>query len=228
MTQNERSYYYSHMSSQSAKLSKGEETRAAILEAAVQHAGVHGFDALTIGVLAEQTGLSKSGLFAHFGSKEELQIATLNEAVRRYNEVAFIPALKAPRGLQRLSLFFDNWLLWIERSGLKACPMIAANTEFDDRPGPMRDAVLKLMQRLNHEIMRGVQMAIDTGEFAPDADPEQFAFELFGIISSCYRSRNLFRDADANLRARKAFDRLTTSNLSHQVSAGTGATRAAT
>ena len=199
-----------------------------ILEAAVQHAGVHGFDALTIGVLAEQTGLSKSGLFAHFGSKEELQIATLNEAVRRYNEVAFIPALKAPRGLQRLSLFFDNWLLWIERSGLKACPMIAANTEFDDRPGPMRDAVLKLMQRLNHEIMRGVQMAIDTGEFAPDADPEQFAFELFGIISSCYRSRNLFRDADANLRARKAFDRLTTSNLAHQVSAGTGATRADT
>ena len=216
------------MSAQSARLSKGEETRAMILEAAVQHAGVHGFDALTIGVLAEQTGLSKSGLFAHFGSKEELQIATLNEAVRRYNEVAFIPALKAPRGLQRLSLFFDNWLLWIERSGLKACPMIAANTEFDDRPGPMRDAVLKLMQRLNHEIMRGVQMAIDTGEFAPDADPEQFAFELFGIISSCYRSRNLFRDADANLRARKAFDRLTTSNLAHQVSAGTGATRAAT
>ena len=216
------------MSAQSARLSKGEETRAMILEAAVQHAGVHGFDALTIGVLAEQTGLSKSGLFAHFGSKEELQIATLNEAVRRYNEVAFIPALKAPRGLQRLSLFFDNWLLWIERSGLKACPMIAANTEFDDRPGPMRDAVLKLMQRLNHEIMRGVQMAIDTGEFATDADPEQFAFELFGIISSCYRSRNLFRDADANLRARKAFDRLTTSNLAHQVSAGTGATRAAT
>ena len=137
-----------------------------------------------------------------------------------------MPALKAPRGLQRLSLFFDNWLLWIERSGLKACPMIAANTEFDDRPGPMRDAVLKLMQRLNHEIMRGVQMAIDTGEFAPDADPEQFAFELFGIISSCYRSRNLFHDADANLRARKAFDRLTASNLAHQVSAGTGATHA--
>jgi AcrR family transcriptional regulator len=215
------------MSAQSVKLSKGEETRALILEAAVQHAGVHGFDALTIGVLADQTGLSKSGLFAHFGSKEELQIATLNEAVRRYNEVAFIPALKAPRGLQRLSLFFDNWLLWIERSGLKACPMIAANTEFDDRPGPMRDAVVKLMQRLNFEIMRGVQMAIDTGEFSPDADPEQFAFELFGIISSCYRSRNLFHDADANLRARKAFDRLTASNLASPAAATRDAARAA-
>ncbi len=205
------------MSALPIKLSKGEETRAVILEAAVQHAGVHGFDALTIGLLAEQTGLSKSGLFAHFGSKEELQIATLDEAVRRYNEVAFIPALKAPRGLRRLIVVFDNWLQWIERSGLKACPMLAANTEFDDRPGPMRDAVVQHMQRLNHEIMRGVQMAIDTGEFSVDTDPEQFAFELFGIISSCYRSRNLFDDPKAKLRARKAFDRLTSSCKIQQI-----------
>ena len=205
------------MSALPIKLSKGEETRAVILEAAVQHAGVHGFDALTIGILAEQTGLSKSGLFAHFGSKEELQIATLDEAVRRYNEVAFIPALKAPRGLRRLIVVFDNWLQWIERRGLKACPMLAANTEFDDRPGPMRDAVVQHMQRLNHEIMRGVQMAIDTGEFSVDTDPEQFAFELFGIISSCYRSRNLFDDPKAKLRARKAFDRLTSSCKIQQI-----------
>ena len=206
------------MSAQPAKISKGEETRALILEAAVQRAGVHGFDALTIGGLAEQTGLSKSGLFAHFGSKEELQIATLDEAVRRYNEFAFIPALAAPRGLRRLCMVFDNWLQWNERSGLKACPMIAANTEFDDRPGPMRDAVVAHMQRMHDQIMRGVQMTIDTGEFVRDADPEQFAFELFGIISSCYRSRNLFEDADANRRARKAFDRLISSNLAQPIS----------
>ena len=205
------------MSAPAAKPSKGEETRALILEAAVQHAGVHGFDALTIGLLAERTGLSKSGLFAHFGSKEELQIATLDEAVRRYNEVAFVPALKAPRGLQRLSLMFDNWLQWMERSGLRACPMISANTEFDDRPGPMRDAVVEHMQRQHHEMMRCVQMAKDTGELSTDTDPEQFAFELFGIVSSCYRSRSLFQDANANARARKAFDRLTASNLVTQV-----------
>ena len=214
------------MSALPTKLSKGEETRALILEAAVQHAGVNGFDALTIGLLAEQTGLSKSGLFAHFGSKEELQIATLDEAVRRYNEVAFIPALKAPRGLRRLSVVFDNWLQWIERSGLKACPMIAANTEFDDRPGAMRDAVVQHMQRMNHEIMRSVQMAIDTGEFDTDTDPEQFAFELFGIISSCYRSRNLFEDTKANERARKAFDRLTSSSLAQKNSSSSVARRA--
>ncbi|MEQ1517992.1 MAG: TetR/AcrR family transcriptional regulator, partial [Usitatibacteraceae bacterium] len=183
------------------------------LEAAVQHAGVRGFEALTIGGLAEQTGLSKSGLFAHFGSKEELQIATLDEAVRRYNEVAFLPAMKVARGLRRLTAVFDNWLQWIERSGLKACPMISANTEFDDRPGPMRDAVVQHMQRMHQEIMRGVQMTIDTGEFAIGTDPDQFAFELFGIISSCYRSRSLFEDAKANVRARKAFDRLIASCL---------------
>jgi hypothetical protein len=84
----------------------------------------------------------------------------------------------------------------------------------------MRDAVVQHMRRLNDEIMRGVQMAIDTGEFAPDTDPEQFAFELFGIISSCYRSRNLFDDAQANVRARKAFDRLTSSNLPQKISRG--------
>ena len=214
------------MSASSLKPTKGEETRALILEAAVQHAGVHGFDALTIGLLAEQTGLSKSGLFAHFGSKEELQIATLDEAVRRYNEVAFIPAMRAPRGLRRLTLVFDNWLQWIERSGLKACPMLAANTEFDDRPGPMRDAVVQHMQRMNHEIMRGVQMTIETGEFATDTDPEQFAFELFGIICSCYRARNLFDDAKANERARKAFDRLITSCLAPQQRRNTAPLRA--
>jgi AcrR family transcriptional regulator len=214
------------MSTSALRPTKGEETRALILEAAVQHAGVHGFDALTIGLLAEQTGLSKSGLFAHFGSKEELQIATLDEAVRRYNDVAFIPAMRAPRGLRRLTLVFDNWLQWIERSGLKACPMLAANTEFDDRPGPMRDAVVQHMQRMNQEIMRGVQMTIDTGEFATDTDPEQFAFELFGIISSCYRARNLFDDAKANARARTAFDRLIASNMAPQQRRNTAPRRA--
>ncbi len=95
--------------------------------------------------------------------------------------------------------------------------MISANTEFDDRPGPMRDAVVEHMQRQHHEMMRCVQMAKDTGELSTDTDPEQFAFELFGIVSSCYRSRSLFQDANANARARKAFDRLTASNLATQV-----------
>jgi AcrR family transcriptional regulator len=201
------------MSSSQTKPSKGEETRAAILDAAVQHAGIEGFDALTIGTLATKTGLSKSGLFAHFGSKEELQIATLDEAVRRYTEVAFMPSLKAPRGLKRLTAMFDNWLHWTESCGLKACPMMSASTEFDDKPGAMHDAIAHHMQRFNQELMRSVQVAIETGELKADTDPEQFAFELFGIIASCYRSRNLFKDGNANKRAEQAFKRLLSSSL---------------
>jgi len=201
------------MSSSSSKPSKGEETRAAILDAAVQHAGIEGFDALTIGSLASKTGLSKSGLFAHFGSKEELQIATLDEAVRRYTEVAFLPSLKAPRGLKRLTAMFENWLHWTESCGLTACPMMSASTEFDDKPGAMHDAIAQHMQRFNQELMRSVRAAIETGELTADTDPEQFAFELFGIIASCYRSRNLFKDCNANRRAELAFKRLLAGSL---------------
>ncbi len=196
------------MTFSAAKLSKGEVTRAAILDEAVSIAAVDGFEALTIGSLAEKAGMSKSGLFAHFGSKTDLQIATLDEAVRRYREFSFLPALKAPRGLKRLIALFENWLLWVERSNLKACPMMSALGEFDDRPGPMRDALHQHMLHMNDEIKRSVQMTIDTGEFAGETDCEQFAFELFGIIATSYRARNLFQDKLANQRARVAFDRL--------------------
>ncbi len=202
------------MTKAQSKPSKGEETRAVILKAALRHASVAGYDALTIGVLAEQTGMSKSGLFAHFGSKEELQIATLDEAVRRFNEAAFMPALSAPRGLKRLIALFDNWLAWTARADLSACPMMVASTEFDDREGAMRDAVVEHMQRLHQSLVKSVEMTIQTGEFAADTDSEQFAFEVFGVISSCYRSRSLFRDKDANTRAKRAFDRLIVSAVS--------------
>ncbi len=191
-----------------SKPRKGEETRAVILKTALRHASMAGYHALTIGVLAKHTGMSKSGLFAHFGSKEELQIATLDEAVRRFNEAAFMPALSAPRGLKRLSALFDNWLAWTARADLSACPMMVASTEFDDREGAMRDAVVEHMQRLHQSLVKSVEMTIQSGEFAADTDSEQFAFEVFGVISSCYRSRSLFRDKDANIRARRAFDRL--------------------
>ncbi len=215
MTIYERSFYYHAMTMTQSKPSKGEETRAVILKAALRHASVAGYDALTIGVLAEQTGMSKSGLFAHFGSKEELQIATLDEAVRRFNEAAFMPALSAPRGLKRLIALFDNWLAWTARADLSACPMMVASTEFHDREGAMRDAVVEHMQRLHQSLVKSVEMTIQNGEFAADTDSEQFAFEVFGVISSCYRSRNLFRDKDANMRAKRAFDRLVVDAVAH-------------
>ena len=201
------------------RATKGEETRAAILKAALKHASKEGFEAITIGSLAETTGMSKSGLFAHFGSKEELQIATLDEAIRRFNEVTTLPALAEPRGLRRLNAMCDNWLLWTARCDLSGCPMMTAITEFDDKPGAVRDALLRHMQRMQESLVKSIQMTIDTGEFAADCDPEQMAFEFFGILASCYRSRNLFHDSQANSRARKAFDRL----FAHASAATSGA-----
>lgn len=188
--------------------SKGEQTRALILDQAIRHAAVHGFEALTIGGLADQTGLSKSGLFAHFGSKEDLQIAVFDEAVRRYNHAAFLPALSAPRGLARLRRLFEHWIDWTERSGLASCPLMAASAEFDRRDGPVRDAIEAHMRRLHLELVKAADMVKATGEFDPSTDTGQFAFELFGIFMAYYRARNLFRDTRAAQHARNAFERL--------------------
>ena len=186
---------------------KGEETRAQILAAAVRQASETGFESLTIGTLAERTGLSKSGLFAHFGSKLELQMAALDEAARQFSEQVFLPALKAPRGVRRLRALFDNWITWPMTARLPGgCPIDAATREYDHHPGPMRDAVLDRQRMLDRELGKAVQMAIDTGEFAPDADPRQVAFEMLGIVMACFRTEMLFGAAEAHKRARAAFE----------------------
>lgn len=197
-----------------------------ILDAAVRHAAIAGYEALTIGLLAEQTGLSKSGLFAHFGSKEELQIAALDEAVRRYNAIAFTPAMSLPRGLARLRGAFENWLGWTERGKLSGCPMMAASSEFSGRSGPMRDAVEQHMRHINRAITKSVELTIAEGEFRDDVDAEQISFEIFGIVATSYRALHLLRDPLAPARAKAAFDRLINSCL--QTSATTQhATRSA-
>lgn len=191
------------------RLTKGEETRSAILSVAVEQASAYGFESLTIGTLAEKTGLSKSGLFAHFGSKLDLQIAALDEAARQFTEAVFMPALKAPRGLKRLKALFENWISWPQRASLPGgCPIDAASREYNHHPGPMRDAVIERQKLLDRELTKGVQMAIDTGELAADTDPGQFAYDLLGIILSFYRTELLLGEPEAARRARVAFDRL--------------------
>ena len=188
---------------------KGEETRAAILDAAVLQASTSGFASLTIGSLAETTGMSKSGLFAHFGSKEELQIAALDEASRRFTEQVFLPAMKAPRGLKRVRAIFDNWTTWPERAKLPGgCPVDQATREFQHQPGAMRDAVLERQRVLDRELSKSVQMAIDAGELAAETDPRQFAMEMIGIMLVFYRVQLLIGSTEAAERAHVAFDRL--------------------
>lgn len=187
---------------------KGEETRAQILEAAVQMAAEGGFEALTIGSLAERTGLSKSGLFAHFGSKVDLQIATLDEAARRFTEAVFLPALKVPRGLKRLQALFEGWIDWPGRADLKGCPINAASEEYNHQPGPMRDAVIERQRLLERELSKAAQMAVDAGELAPGTDTMQLAFEMVGIVLSYYRCEFLMGHDVARQRALTAFSRV--------------------
>jgi len=188
---------------------KGEETRAQILDAAVRQASETGFESLTIGTLAERTGLSKSGLFAHFGSKIELQMAALDEAARQFTEQVFLPALKAPRGVKRLHALFENWISWPSTARLPGgCPIDAASREYDHHPGAMRDAVLERQRLLDRELGKAVQMAIDTGELRAETDPRQVAFEMLGTIMVCFRCEMLFGAAEAHKRARNAFERI--------------------
>jgi AcrR family transcriptional regulator len=192
---------------------KGEETRSQILAAAVVQASSSGFESLTIGTLAEKTGMSKSGLFAHFGSKLELQIAALDEAARQFTEAVFLPALKAPRGLKRMRALFENWITWPQRAKLPGgCPIDAAGREYDHQPGPMRDAVLERQRLLDRELAKTVQLAIDTGELAPDLDPHQLGFEILSIVLGFYRSESVLGTEEAAKRSRTAFDRLVEQN----------------
>jgi AcrR family transcriptional regulator len=189
--------------------SKGEETRAQILAAAVQQASASGFESLTIGTLADKTGLSKSGLFAHFGSREELQIAAVDEAARQFSEIVFLPALKVPRGLRRLTSIFENWLSWPRQAGLPGgCPLDAANKEYTHRPGAMREAVLERHRSLSRELIKAVQMAIDTGELRADTDAADVTFGMFGIILACFHTESFIGTELAQKRARTAFERL--------------------
>ena len=189
--------------------SKGEETRAQILAAAVEQASSAGFESLTIGSLAERTGLSKSGLFAHFGSRLELQMAALDEAARRFTEQVFLPALKAPRGLRRLRALFENWIEWPKRAALPGgCPIDAASREYDHQPGPMRDMAVERQRQLDRELTKTVQMAIDTGELDARTDPSEVAFAVLGIILVYYRSQLSLGPEESGRRARQAFERV--------------------
>jgi AcrR family transcriptional regulator len=192
---------------------KGEETRSQILAAAVEQASASGFESLTIGSLAEKTGMSKSGLFAHFGSKQELQIAALDEAARQFTEAVFLPAMKIPRGLKRLRALFENWITWPTRKNLPGgCPIDAASREYHHQPGVMRTAVIERQQMLDRELAKAVQMAVDTGELAPGTDPRQFAFDMLGIVLVFYRTELLLGLDESSRRARVAFDRLVASH----------------
>ena len=190
-------------------LTKGERTRAAILDEALKIVSRSGLAGLTIGTLAEATGLSKSGLFAHFGSREELLLAVLAHGQEEFIQVVFKPAMDHPRGTPRLRALFVNWLDWTESAELPGgCPMIGGATEFDDKPGPVRDMLAGGQRAWIETLKRAVRQAVQEGQLDAGADPEQLAFEMFGIALVVHHHRRLLGYPKARSRALAALESL--------------------
>jgi AcrR family transcriptional regulator len=199
----ERSYYCAHMR-------KGEQTRTLILNEAVALAGQVGLEGLSIGSLASRLGLSKSGLFAHFGSKEDLQLQTLKQAQALFFAGVLSRALQQPPGMTRLSALVSNWLEAIGGgTELPAARLIlSAAAEYDDRPGAVRDALVAGQRELRGALAKAVRLAIDEGHLKPDTDPWQITFDVFGIVLAAHHDLRLLGDSRAPDRARAAFGRL--------------------
>ena len=189
---------------------KGEQTRTLILNEALTLASQVGLEGLSIGSLAGRLDMSKSGLFAHFGSKEDLQLLTLKQAQTLFFEQVFSPALKQPCGLPRLRALFSNWLAWLERSDdlPGGCLMLSASAEYDDRPGAVRDLLVAGQRELRGAIAKAIRLAIDEGHLKPQTDPWQLTFELFGIVLATHHDLRLLGDARALDRAGDALERL--------------------
>ena len=187
-------------------MSKGAETRAAVLCKALALASKVGLEGLTIGRLAKEAGLSKSGLFGHFDSKEKLQLEVLETAVQHFILTVIAPALRKPRGLPRLQATFDNWFAWSRHEALPGgCVFIAAANELDDQPGPLRDRLVEYQKDWIESIAISARMAIDEGHFRKDLDCQQFAYDLYSIILAYHHFSRLIRDEGAQNRAQQAF-----------------------
>lgn len=199
-------------------LHKGQQTRAAILEAALSLAGQMGIEGLSIGVLAEVTGMSKSGVFAHFGSREELQISVIREYHARFDEEVFRPALREPRGLPRLRALFERWVSRVAAElDAGGCIYISGAVEFDDRPGPVRDALAEMVLTWHAALNRAIRLSIDCGHLLPSTDPMQMLFEIHGLILALHHDARFLRTPGAVERARAAFERVVAFHASKAV-----------
>lgn len=190
-------------------MSKGNQTRQAILDEAARVASRVGLAGLTIGTLAEQTGLSKSGLFAHFKSKESLQGQVLARATEHFIDYVMRPAISAPRGEPRMRELFERWLKWCGGDVLPGgCLFFSAAAELDDQPGPVRDKLVRDQQDLLDAIVQIFNSAVAEGQFRKDTDAGQFAHDLHSVMLGYSYSHRLMKDPVAEDRTRRAFEML--------------------
>ncbi|HUT50072.1 MAG TPA: TetR/AcrR family transcriptional regulator [Alphaproteobacteria bacterium] len=198
----ERSYYLWLMR-------KGDRTREAIVNQALDLATVRGLEALSIGALAAETGMSKSGLFAHFGSKEALQLAVLEAASALFSAQVIKPSHAERRGLRRLIALVENWLHWANSETLSGgCPFVAAQVEWDDREGPVRDYLVWAQQSWLGVLAAAAEKAVAQSDFRDDLNPRAFAHDVYAIALGYHNAQRLLRDPKAGSYARDAFRRL--------------------
>ncbi len=190
-------------------MGKGEDTRRGIVEQALRIASEQGLSGLSIGVLADRVGMSKSGLFAHFSSKDNLQVAVLDEAVSRFVELVISPALREARGEPRVRSLLKRWLAWGEQDFMPGgCIFFATAVELDDRPGPARERLVASQHDWLGALAQAARIAQVEGHFRSDLDPEQFAFEAYGMYDSYQMHKRLLRVPNVERRVRSAFERL--------------------
>lgn len=201
-------------------MQKGPATRTRIVEAALRVASMDGLDGISLGRVAADVGLSKSGLFAHFESKEQLQLDVIQAATERFEEIVVRPALAAPRGEPRVRALFERWLVWGTHESLPGgCVFVHAAAELDDRPGVARDALAASQRQWLATIARAARIAISEGHFRSDVDAEQLAFQVYGLVLGFNHLRRLLDDPQADARVRRGFDDLLRSARSAEPSA---------
>ena len=189
-------------------MQKGQQTKTAIVDVALSLATQMGLEGLTIGAVAEMAGMSKSGVFAHFGSREELQISVIREYHHRFEQEVFYPVLLLARGLPRLRALFANWMQRTSAEIDSGCLYISGAAEFDDRPGPVRDALASSVQTWMAALHRAVRLSVEQGDLAKQTDAAQMAFEIHGLILACHYEARFLKSKTALGLAQRSFEHI--------------------
>ncbi len=187
---------------------KGQQTKTAIVDAALGLATQIGLEGLSIGALAEVMQMSKSGVFAHFGSREELQISVIREYHQRFEAEVFEPAMRSPRGLPRLQALFANWMQRTSAEIDSGCLYISGAAEFDDRPGPVRDALASSVKTWLSAVHRAVVKAKEEQHLSADTDASQMSFEIHGLILALHYEARFLKTAKSLHRATHGFEQI--------------------
>ena len=188
-------------------MQKGADTKQTILEFGLQMASQIGLESVTIGSLAKETGMSKSGLFAHFQSKENMQVEILKHAAQEFADHVIVPVLKISAGIPRIKALVDNWIAW--GANMKGgCIFVSASTEFSDRPGKVRTVLLRQQEDWIDSLRRLAQSAIRVGDFREDMDCDQFAFDLYSLLLGFHYYHKLLQDTETKTRQEIALSQL--------------------